>query len=430
MFLTKSFTDGAPRPVILCARLFRVLFLFLFATLPVTAQSVNCSGVSAWSASSVNYGIGALVTYSGSEYKCIQSHTSEAGWDPADAPALWQLMGTCSASATSSPTPKPTATATPTASVTPQGAPKSKRQELLNFINSISGRMTMAGEHNRESQQGNFIQTMDNVTGDYPALWGGDFLYEADQIANRQNMIHYEIQGGKGGALISLMYHACPPTQSEACAWKGGVLSSLSSAQWSDLVTNGGQLNNVWKSRLDSIAPYLQQIQNAGLPIIFRPFHEMNQCVFWWACHTGPNGTAKLYQITHDYLTNHWGLTNIVWVWSMQDILDKSTGSYGFNEYDPGAAYWDVMSLDFYDGAGFTTAKYNDMVAYAGNRPIAIGECQQLPTPSQLAAQPRWIYFMGWAELVQQNDSNAAIQSIYWAPDVLTENGNNKMPGW
>jgi len=309
-----------------------------------------------------------------------------------------------------------------------------QRQEMLQFINNISGSKTMAGQHNRESDEGNFIQAMDNITGDYPALWGGDFLYESDQIANRQNMINYEIQGGQKGAAIDLMYHACPPTQAESCDWDGGVLSTLTDAQWSDLVTDGGTLNGVWKSRLDNIAPYFQQIQSAGLPVIFRPMHEMNQSAFWWGGRPGSTGTAKLFQVTRDYLTNHWGLFNIVWVWSMQDIWDSSTGSYDFSEYDPGSVavipMWDVMSLDFYDGAGFTTAKYNAVSSYAGSKPIAIGECEQLPTPSQLAAQPKWIYFMGWAELIQENDTNAQIQATYWAPDVLTTNGNNKMPGW
>ncbi len=318
-----------------------------------------------------------------------------------------------------------TASATATATATP-----GPRQMLLQLISNISGTQTMAGQHNRESQQGNFIQIMDSLTSDYPALWGGDFLYESDQIANRPNMIAYEIEGGEQGAVISLMYHACPPTQSESCDWQGGVLSSLTDAQWSDLVTEGGTLNQVWKSRLDSIAPYFQQIQNAGLPVLFRPQHEMNQGAFWWGGRPGPNGTAKLFQITHDYLVNNWGLTGIVWVWSMQDIWDNSTNSYDFSEYDPGSSYWDVMALDFYDGTGYTTAKYNDMTSYAGSKPIAIGECEVLPTSATLAAQPRWIYFMGWAELIQEDESNQAIQATYWGPSVLTLNGNHEMPGW
>jgi mannan endo-1,4-beta-mannosidase len=305
--------------------------------------------------------------------------------------------------------------------------PSSPRGQLLGFFQGISGKKTLAGEHNREAGEGDFIQKMDDVTDHYPALWGGDFLYESDAIQNRPNVIRYLMNGWKGGAVVSLMYHACPPNQDEACGWDGGVLSTLSDAEWSDLVTDGGSLNQIWKSRLDSIAPYFQQLKDAGMAALFRPHHEMNQGVFWWGGRPGPDGTAKLYRITHDYLVNTKGLDNIVWVWSMQDIWDNSTNSWNFDAYNPGDGYWDVMSLDFYDGNGYTADKYAAMLAVAGAKPIAIGECPILPTPDELSAQPRWVYFMGWSELVQQNDSDASITATYTASDVLTE---DEMPGW
>jgi hypothetical protein len=303
----------------------------------------------------------------------------------------------------------------------------SPRDQLLHFIQGISGTKTMSGEHNREASQGDFIQAMHDVTGHYPALWGGDFLYESDAIQNRPNVIQYLMNGWRGGAVIDLMYHACPPTQSEACGWQGGVLSSLTDAEWSDLVTDGGTLNQVWKTRLDAIAPYFQELKDAGMAALFRPHHEMNQGVFWWGGRTGSQGTAALYRITHDYLVNTKGLDNIVWVWSVQDIWDQGTSSWNFDAYNPGDAYWDVMSLDFYDGAGYTADKYAAMLAEAGSKPIAIGECPTLPTADELTAQPRWVYFMGWAELVQQNDTNAQITAVYTAPNVLVQ---DSMPGW
>ncbi len=306
-------------------------------------------------------------------------------------------------------------------------ASASPRQKLLAFLASISGRKTMSGEHDREASQGDFIGAMRSVTGHYPALWGGDFLFEASEIQNRPDVIQHLMDGWDAGSVISLMYHACPPNQAESCDWNGGVLSALGDADWSDLTTDGGNLNQIWKSRLDAIAPYFQQLKDAGMAATFRPHHEMNQGAFWWGGRPGPNGTAKLYQITHDYLVNTKGLDNIVWVWSVQDIWNAADNGWDWDQYDPGGAYWDVMSLDFYDGAGFTDAKYQAMLAIAGNKPIAIGECQVLPTPAELAAQPRWTYFMGWAELVQQSDSNAQITATYTAPSVLTQ---DSMPGW
>jgi chitinase len=38
------------------------------------------------------YAVGALVSYGGHNYKCLQAHTSLVGWEPPNVPALWQLL--------------------------------------------------------------------------------------------------------------------------------------------------------------------------------------------------------------------------------------------------------------------------------------------------------------------------------------------------
>src|SRR5579872_4561925 len=98
--------------------------LVLMLALAAPAATVSCTGIAAWSANNVPYAPGALVTYNGSEYKCLQAHNSQAGWDPVDVPALWSLVGTCS-SATPTPTTQPTVTATPkpTTTATPKPTP-------------------------------------------------------------------------------------------------------------------------------------------------------------------------------------------------------------------------------------------------------------------------------------------------------------------
>ena len=38
------------------------------------------------------YATGALVSYAGHNYRCLQAHTSLVGWEPPNVPALWQLV--------------------------------------------------------------------------------------------------------------------------------------------------------------------------------------------------------------------------------------------------------------------------------------------------------------------------------------------------
>ncbi len=45
----------------------------------------------AW-APNTYYAVGALVTYNGVTYRCIQAHTSQVGWEPPNAASLWQLV--------------------------------------------------------------------------------------------------------------------------------------------------------------------------------------------------------------------------------------------------------------------------------------------------------------------------------------------------
>ncbi len=302
--------------------------------------------------------------------------------------------------------------------------------KTLDYLNSITGIKTIAGEHNREpnSEPAKWTDSIYSVTGKYPALWSGDFLYEANEIANRWTMIYEAKREWDKGAIIQLMLHTCPPTKAEPCPWSGsgGVLSSLTDAQWDSLITDGTTLNRNWKTRLDSISVYLQYLKNNGVEVLFRPLHEMNQSSFWWGGRPGPNGTAKLYRITHDYLVNVKGLTNIIWVWDLQDF---STLSSDVNSYDPGSSYWDILALDIYgsDGQLYTKSKYDIIVNKAGGKPIAIGECQVLPSPAILASQPRWSFFMGWSELVFSNNSPSYINTLYNSSNVITL---NQMPGW
>ncbi|AUD06482.1 glycosyl hydrolase [Spirosoma pollinicola] len=292
--------------------------------------------------------------------------------------------------------------------------------KTLNWLYQISGTRTLAGQHNREpnAQPARWTTQMQALTGHYPALWSGDFLFQADNIDHRATMIQEAKTQWKQGALINLMWHACNPALAQPCGWDSlGVLSHLTDGQWQELLTDGSGLNRTWKARMDEVAIFLQELQQERVEVFFRPLHEMNQGRFWWGGRPGPTGTAQLYRLTHDYLVNQKRLTNLIWVWDVQDFGTLVTD---VQVYNPGNAYWDVAALDVYDGSGYTMAKYETMVAVAKGKPVAIGECQVLPTASQLKAQPKWTFFMGWSELVLSHNSTQAIQALYQAPNVLT----------
>lgn len=54
-------------------------------------QLTGLSTAPAWSAASVAYKVGDLVTYQGATYRCLQAHTANASWTPTAAVSLWTL---------------------------------------------------------------------------------------------------------------------------------------------------------------------------------------------------------------------------------------------------------------------------------------------------------------------------------------------------
>jgi mannan endo-1,4-beta-mannosidase len=156
-------------------------------------------------------------------------------------------------------------------------------------------------------------------------------------------------------------------------------------------------------------------VADHAVPVLWRPIHEMNDGWSWWGGRPGANGSRKLYQIEHDYLAGL-GLTNLVWVWNVKDV---SMGSIA--DYWPGASYVDVASLDVWAKYEPSTADYQALLSVAGGKPIALAEVGRTPSPALMNAQPRWAWWMVWAEWLTDPayNTNGGVQASYFAPRVL-----------
>lgn len=307
-----------------------------------------------------------------------------------------------------------------------ENAVSDKKKVVLNFLKDISGKKIISGQHNERFDSIHPFQRTDSVykaTGKYPALFGIDFTYDY-RINGRWAMIYEAERQFKKGALINIMWHACIPTLREPCIRKQGIEVKMPDSLWTELITDGTVLNKEWKSRLDTIAIYLDYLQRRSVVVLWRPLHEMNQGVFWWGGRPGIQGTAKLYQITHDYLTKIKGLRNLIWVWDVQDFPSLVNDLITYN---PGDKYWDVLALDFYTKEMYTKQKYDAIRKAAGSKPMVIGECGKIPSPEILRSQTKWAFFMAWSDLIFKQNDLQLIKNVYYDPAVLTL---DKMPGW
>jgi mannan endo-1,4-beta-mannosidase len=303
--------------------------------------------------------------------------------------------------------------------VNPAASPEARA--LLKYLYRISGHNLLSGQHNQPGLKlgaSAMCEKVNELVGKYPAVWGYDFGFRTnglDGINNRPAMIAEAIRQHRNGAIITLTWHAVCPLDDEPNEWKKSVWHKMTPEQWTELVTPGTPLNLRWQAQVDVIAGFLKQLRDARVPVLWRPYHEMNGDWFWWCGKKGEKGFKALWQLEYDRFVNHHGLNNLIWVWSA-NAPGGNAGPYA--DYFPGRDRVDVLAVDIYHG--FKQEFYDDLVALAAGKPVALGEVGKLPDPALLDAQPRWTWFMEWNNMLTGSNPPEAVQSLYQDPRILT----------
>lgn len=280
--------------------------------------------------------------------------------------------------------------------VTPNASPEAVA--LLDYLYSISGKKILSGQHSAPLVGSGRLSVIHRFTNGYPAVFGQDFGFSYpgywDGINYRQNIVDEAIRRHAEGFIITIMWHAVAPTLDEPVEFKDGIQNDLTDAEWKELITPGTKLNERWKSQVDVIAWFLKQLRYADVPVIWRPYHEMNGDWFWWGKKTGPDGYKKLYQMLFDRLVNFHQLNNLIWVFNTNEV---KPGVDRHDLYYPGNDYVDILATDVYT-QGFDQENYKQLTELAGSKPIALGEVGNPPSQEIISAQPRWTWFMNWGD--------------------------------
>jgi len=195
----------------------------------------------------------------------------------------------------------------------------------------------------------------------------------------------------------------------------------MTDAQWTALFTVGSPTYKTWAARMDTAALYLKQLEQAKIPVLWRPWHEMNGGWFWWGGNT--THLIQLWRQTYDYLTNTKHVNNLLWVWGPNQW---NSSIPNFKDFYPGNQYVDILGADFYSDF-FPIGQYNDLLSIGSNRPIAITESGFLPTTAMLNQQPKWSFFIMWCEHVM-NAPNDQLKALYNDARVITADEVNYNP--
>ena len=304
--------------------------------------------------------------------------------------------------------------------VNPHASPEAR--SLLSFLYSISGHYILTGQHNFPNTIANWTDRAYDFTGKYPAVYGQDFGFQGgvdkDSILARPALVAEAIRQYRNGAIVTLTWHAVRPTDDEPVTFRDSVQGHLSDFEWHELLTPGTNLYKRWCAQVDVVAGYMKQLRDARVPILWRPYHEVNGNWFWWGGRKGPDGSAALYRQLYDRFVNYHHLDNLVWVWNANAPGSGGSGPGPYPDYFPGPDYADVLSVDVY--GEFKPSFYDALLALANTKPVALGEVGAVPSPAVMRDQPNYAWFMTWSEFIEMGNSLDAVRAAYNDPHALT----------
>jgi len=217
---------------------------------------------------------------------------------------------------------------------------------LYNYLKSIYGKKILSGQ--QELSWANWISQQ---TGKTPALVSVDLMDYSPSRVERGTVgtaVEEAIQHHERGGIVSVLWHWNAPTglyDTEENRWWSGFYTRATDFDVEQALSSTTNANYTLIIRdIDAIAVQLKRLQDAGVPVLFRPLHEAEGGWFWWGA-KGPEPCKKLWNLLYDRLTNYHQLNNLLWVWN--SILP---------EWYPGDDTVDILSADVYaQGNGVST---------------------------------------------------------------------------
>jgi hypothetical protein len=301
------------------------------------------------------------------------------------------------------------------APIDPDASAEAKK--LLCYIYSIYGNKVLSGQQetswsNPQADIDYYVTTVNK----HPAILGGDYLYQ-DGPKPGGNTSQRAIAYWNAGGLTMMRYHMGAPPNADTYD-----NSKLSVANFDNLYTENTSENASLKSKLDYLAGELKVLQDAKVPVLMVPYHEVDQFAwFWWSKGTGPQ-FVKLWKYTIDYVIKTKGVHNALWL--MGYAHDGAMADYW-----PGKAYADLGGIDQYDqGTQPFTALFNGTKAVVGSTiPIPLHETGTIPQPSAMFPNTApWVLWNVWATYENTNaegytwNTPASIKQAYDDPRTVT----------
>jgi mannan endo-1,4-beta-mannosidase len=258
-------------------------------------------------------------------------------------------------------------------------------KELLSYFEGIYGKKILAGYNVYPHTPDDYQQT-----GRQAAIWGRDIKWLGDVT---EVVSHVRSHGN----ILTLHWHWFFGGDS---AWKRERKSPVDLEK---VVTPGTAEHDILLKELAATADVLEQLQKAGIVVLWRPLHEIDGGWFWWTDTNHPENTAELWRIMFRYFTEERKLNNLIWVYSAGVGDLKKKPPEWRRRFYPGANYVDISGIDIYgvDPQNDETPYWDYFKAMEQVSPgkmLALCECDAIPNPDKMVEgkSPTWLYALPW----------------------------------
>jgi len=256
------------------------------------------------------------------------------------------------------------------------------------------------------------IDYIKNVTGKEPAIRGLDFMND-----DFSGVVSRAKKWAKKGGIVTICWHCSAAFDKEYNACKA---DKLTAEEWEAVLTSGTPENAAFIAGMDKAGQALLELQNEGIPVLWRPFHEFDGAWFWWG-KGGSEYFKRLWIMMYNHYTYDLGLNNLIWVLG----YSHNGTDYGTNLADwyPGNRYCDIVGADSYEVSqnGAEGRLFNPVKKIVGDaRPLAMHETGLIPTPKQFESVP-WVYFMTWhTTYITEDNWSERLNEVYHSDYVIT----------
>lgn len=288
-------------------------------------------------------------------------------------------------------------------------------KNLMATLVSHYGNSILAGHYNTDD-----LPWIQERTGKQPALLGFDMInYSPSRVDHGATSTDIEDaqDWAAAGGIVQFQWHWNAPKDlldipgSEW--WRGFYTYATTFDVAAALADPKSEGYRLLLRDMDTIATELQRLQDANVPVLWRPLHEAEGAWFWWGAQ-GAAACKKLYRLMFDRFTHVHQLHNLIWVWT-------STDSENALDWYPGDDVVDVIGADIYLPGYNTTAAtptfYNLVELYGGEKLVALTENSVIPDPDRLILEGAgWSWFMTWRTFLYDGNSNTP-EHVEWVYD-------------